>query len=118
MPTFNQNQGQIARADAELKKAEFDLAAVKQQAALEIDTAHLQYQRDCLDWQQLHEKVLPNALQAIRFSEEAYQKGDIAYLNILESAKDYSDGLLKEVQLKESLIASWSNLMRSKAHPK
>ncbi|MDG1453865.1 MAG: TolC family protein [Methylophilaceae bacterium] len=118
LPIFNQNQGQIARADAELKKAEFDLAAVKQQAALEIDTAHLQYQRDCLDWQQLHEKVLPNALQAIRFSEEAYQKGDIAYLNILESAKDYSDGLLKEVQLKESLIASWSNLMRSKAHPK
>jgi outer membrane protein, heavy metal efflux system len=118
LPIFNQNQGQIARADAELKKAEFDLAAVKQQAALEIDTAHLQYQRDCLDWQQLHEKVLPNALQAIRFSEEAYQKGDIAYLNILESAKDYSDGLLKEVKLKESLIASWSNLMRSKAHPK
>ena len=116
LPLFNQNQGQIQRADAELAKAQQDAEAVKLKASLEINTAHLKYQRDCQEWQQLHTQLQPNARQTIQYAESAYRDGEIAYLNVLESSKRFISLQLRETQLKADLISSWSDLMRSTSH--
>jgi len=116
LPLFNQNQGQIQRADAELAKAQQDAEAVKFKASLEINTAHLKYQRDCQEWQQLHTQLQPNARQTIQYAESAYRDGEIAYLNVLESSKRFISLQLRETQLKADLISNWSDLMRSTSH--
>ncbi|WP_029149074.1 TolC family protein [Methylophilus sp. 5] len=116
LPVFNQNQGQRQRADVELEKAQQDAEAIKIKASLEINSAHLKYQRDCQEWQQLHTQLQPNAKQTIQYAEDAYRDGDIAYLNVLESSKRYFSLQLRETQLKADLIGNWSDLMRSTSH--
>jgi outer membrane protein, heavy metal efflux system len=116
LPVFNQNQGQRQRADVELEKAQQDADSIKMKASLEINSAHLKYQRDCQEWQQLHTQLQPNAWQTIQYAEDAYRDGEIAYLNVLESSKRYLSLQLRETQLKADLISDWSDLMRSTSH--
>lgn len=113
LPVFNQNQAQISHADAELAKAMQEVETARVRASLDVQTTHLKYQRDCLEWRQLHEQLQPNTLQAIRNAESAYRQGDIAYLNVLESSKRYISLQLRETQLKADLVSSWSELIRS-----
>lgn len=113
IPIANQNQGAISRAEAELEKAELSLEALKQQSVLEIKTAHLQYQQSCHDWHVLQDTLKPSVLQMIQLTENAYQKGDIAYLQTLEANRQFVDTQMREVQLKADLIAKYAELMRN-----
>ncbi|MBX9675940.1 MAG: TolC family protein [Methylotenera sp.] len=113
IPIANQNQGAVSRAEAELEKAELSLEALKQQAVLEIKTAHLQYQQSCHDWHVLQDTLKPTVLQMIQLTENAYQKGDIAYLQTLEANRQFVDTQMREVQLKADLIAKYAELMRN-----
>lgn len=113
IPIANQNQGAVSRAEAELEKAKLSLEALKQQAVLEIKTAHLQYQQSCHDWHVLQDTLKPAVLQMIQLTENAYQKGDIAYLQTLEANRQFVDTQMREVQLKADLIAKYAELMRN-----
>lgn len=113
IPIANQNQGAVSRAEAELEKAELSLEALKQQAVLEIKTAHLQYQQSCHDWHVLQDTLKPSVQQMIQLTENAYQKGDIAYLQTLEANRQFVDTQMREVQLKADLIAKYAELMRN-----
>lgn len=113
IPIANQNQGAVSRAEAELDKAELSLEALKQQAVLEIKTAHLQYQQSCHDWHVLQKTLMPSVQQMIQLTENAYQKGDIAFLQTLEANRQFVDTQMREVQLKADLIAKYAELMRN-----
>ncbi len=113
IPIANQNQGAVSRAEAELEKAELSLEALRQQAVLEIKTSHLQYQQSCHDWHVLKDTLKPAMLKMIQLTENAYQKGDIAYLQTLEANRQFVDTQMREVQLKADLIAKYAELMRN-----
>lgn len=113
IPIFNQNQGAISKAEAEFEKAELGLETLKQQAILQIKTAHLQYQQSCHDWSVLQERLLPAAQQMIHLTEQAYQKGDISYLQTLEASRQYVEAKMRAVQLKADLIAKYAELVRN-----
>lgn len=115
LPIANQNQGAISRAEAELEKAELYLETLKQQAVLEIRTTHLQYQQSCHDWHALQNHIMPTVQQMIKLTEQAYQKGDISYLQTLEANRQIVDTQMREVQLKANLMAKFAELMRSSA---
>ncbi|MEK9825913.1 MAG: TolC family protein, partial [Methylotenera sp.] len=100
IPIANLNQGNINRAEAELEKAELNLEALKQQAALEVRTAHLQYQQSCYDWNVLQDTLMPSVQQMIQLTEHAYREGDISYLQTLEANRQFVDTQMREVQLK------------------
>lgn len=113
LPIANQNQGAISRAEAELEKAELTLQDLKQQALLEIKSSHLQYQQTCHDWHTLQSNLIPTAQEILQRTEQAYQKGDISYLQTLEASRQIVDTQMREVQLKADLIAKHAELMRS-----
>lgn len=115
LPIANQNQGAISRAEAELEKAELDLEALKQQAVLEIKTTHLQYQQSCHDWYALQNHIMPTVQQMIQLTEQAYQKGDVSYLQTLEANRQIVDTQMREVKLKADLMTKLAELMRSSA---
>ena len=115
LPIANQNQGAISRAEAELEKAELTLQDLKQQALLEIKSSHLQYQQTCHDWHVLQNILIPTAQEMLHRTEQAYQKGDISYLQTLEASRQIVDTQMREVQLKADLIAKHAELMRSSA---
>jgi cobalt-zinc-cadmium efflux system outer membrane protein len=115
IPIANQNQGYIDRAQALLEKAKLELETLKQKAALEIRTTHLQYQQSCHDWNTLQNRIMPSVLQMINLTEQAYREGDISYLQTLEANRQILDTQMREVQLKADLISRLSELMRSSA---
>ena len=116
IPIVNQNQGAISRAEADVEKAELNLESLKQQAVLEIRTAHLQYQQSCHDWNVLQDSLIPSMKQMIQLTEHAYQKGDIAYLQTLEANRQFIDTQMREVKLKADLIAKYAELMRNSSN--
>lgn len=115
LPIGNQNQGAISKAGAEVEKAQLTLNALLQQASLEINTSHLQYQQTCHDWQILQTSLIPNAQQMRQRTEQAYLKGEISYLQTLEVNRQLLDTQIREVQLKADLISKLAELNRSSA---
>lgn len=115
LPIANQNQGAISRAEAALEKVELNLEALKQQATLEVRTTHLQYQQSCYDWHALQNHIMPTVQQMINLTQQAYQKGDISYLQTLEANRQILDTQMREVQLKADLVSKLAQLMRSSA---
>ncbi|OQW68787.1 MAG: hypothetical protein BVN34_08970 [Proteobacteria bacterium ST_bin12] len=113
IPIANQNQGAVSRAEAELEKAELSLEALKQQAVLELKVSHLQYQQSCHDLRVLENTLMPSMKQMTQLTENAYQKGDISYLQTLEANRQFVDIQMREVQLKAGLIAKYAELMRN-----
>ena len=115
LPIANQNQGAISRAEAELEKSELNLEALRQQAVVEIRTTHLQYQQSCHDWHALQSQILPTVQQMMQLTEQAYQKGDVSFLQTLEANRQILDTQMREVQLKADLMTKLAELMRSSA---
>lgn len=113
IPIANQNQGGINRAEAELERAELNLETLKQQTVLEIRTAHLQYQQSCHDWRVLQDMLMPSIQQTVQLTEQAYQEGDISYLQTLEATRQFVDMQMRQVQLKAELIGKQAELTRS-----
>lgn len=116
VPILNQNQGVVNRAEAELERAELNLEVLKQQAVLEIRTSYLQYQQSCHNWNVLQETLMPSIEQTIQLTEQAYQEGDISYLQTLEANRQFVDIQTREVQLKADLISKQAELTRSLSH--
>lgn len=113
LPVFNQNQGGISRTEAELEKAELNLEALKQHAALEIRTAHIQYEQSCHDWDVMQDDLLPSVQRMIALTDDAYHQGDISYLQTLEANRQFVDTQMREVTLKAELIGKWAELTRN-----
>ena len=113
IPIANLNQGAVSRSEAELEKAELNLEALKQQAILDIKTAHTLYQQSCHDWSVLEDTLMPSIHEMIKLTDFAYQKGDISFLQTLEANRQYVDAQMRSVQLKALLVARHAELMRN-----
>ena len=88
---------------------------IRDRAVVEIRTTHLQYQQSCHDWHALQSQILPTVQQMMQLTEQAYQKGDISYLQTLEANRQIVDTQMREVQLKADLMTKLAELMRSSA---
>lgn len=118
IPILNRNQGGVSRAEAELERAELNLTALQQQARLEIKNAHLQYEQSCHDWQVLQNNLLPAIQNNIQLTKQAYEAGDISYLQTLEANRQYIDLEMRQVQLKADLVGKWAELTRNLSRKK
>lgn len=113
LPIFNQNKGGISRAEAEVEKAILNLEALRQQAALEVRTAHVQYLQSCHDWHVMQNSLLPSVKKMIALTEHSYEEGDISYLQTLEANRQFVDTQIREVTLKAEVISKWAELTRN-----
>lgn len=89
MPIYNRNQGNIAKAQAELAAAQHEvrrvrlaleqrLAAVFEQYA----TAHQQVERYTRD-------IMPNAEESLKLVSAGYRQGEFSYLTLLTAQRTY-----------------------------
>lgn len=112
VPIFNQNQGNIARAAAELEKAERARQTTRNLVALDIRQAHYRYAQARAELEILEEKTQPEVEQAIRRAEAAYREGNTPYLVVLETSRQLLDSRLRREQLLAELRRSWADLER------
>ncbi len=113
LPIFNHNQGNIARAEAELEKAERQRQTVNNQIILDVQQAYLRFTQGQAELDVLSERVLPQVNQAIRQTDKAYREGNTPYVVVLQTTQQLIDSRFREVQLQADLQRAWAELERS-----
>lgn len=113
IPIFNRNQGLIARADADVEAASRQYLNVKQRVAFEVYEAR-QLLLQALDLLgQLEFQVLPQLRQAATLAEQQYEKGDVAYLFVLEQTRGVVDAELRLADAEAAVRRAQAQLERS-----
>ncbi len=113
VPIFNHNQGAIARAEAELERAQRNQKTVAYQIILDVQRASLQYQQGAAELKVLLTRVRPEVEAALGRAQAAYQEGNVAIFIVLETTRQLLDNYLREAQLHGDLRRFWAELERS-----
>lgn len=112
LPIFNWNQGAIARAEAELERAERQRTTVHNQILFDVHQAHFRYAQARAELDILETKVRPEVDAAIRRAEAAYREGDTPYVVILQTTQQLLTALLRREVLHADLRRAWADLER------
>ncbi|MFO0844604.1 MAG: TolC family protein [Gemmataceae bacterium] len=113
VPLFNWNQGNVARAEAELEKAVRNQKTVAYQIILDVQRAYAQFRQGCVELDVLLAKVRPELEGAVRRAQGAYREGNVAIFVVLETTRQLLDNQLREAQLHADLRRFWAELERS-----
>lgn len=113
LPIFNRNQGLIARADADVEAASRQYLNLKQRVAFEVYEARelLVQAQELLT--QLRDRVLPQLKQSATLAEQQYEKGDVAYLFVLEQSRGLVDADLRLADAEAAVRRGMAQLERS-----
>lgn len=87
VPIFSRNQGGIARADVEIERASRAYLAVRTQVTTEVRTAAVRFTQAQQAMQIWAEEIVPSLQIEQRQAEAAYEAGEVALLNLLDSSR-------------------------------
>jgi cobalt-zinc-cadmium efflux system outer membrane protein len=113
LPIFHHNEGLISRAEAALDQAARQRETVRQRIILEVREAHLRYVQAAAELDIVNHKVLPEVEAGIRRAETAYKEGNLGYVVVLETTRQFLESLLRREQLQGDLRRAWAELERS-----
>jgi len=101
---FDRNQGEIARTQAEAKRAEAAREALLSQALAEVETALATVKAEQAKVTLLRDTYLPKIRQARETIEFAYRRGGVSLLDFLDAQRTYREKSLEYLRS----IASYS----------
>lgn len=104
---FDRNRGAIQRAQAERRRAAFELEAGRQAFAREFATLQIGLENDSATVHALETEVIPEAERALALAREGYDRGAFSYLDVLEAQRALSDARQRRI---EALRAYHTNM--------
>lgn len=104
---FDRNRGAIARADAEARRAAFELDAQRRQYQRELArlTSSIAADREAARASQA--RVIPAAEEALALARNGYERGAFSYLDVIEAERALADA--RQIQI-ETLLSLHTNL--------
>ncbi len=103
---FNRNQGSIARARADQRRAELELEAGRRVLGREYAALERAIAAGAVAVQSTEDSVIPQAERALALAQEGYDRGAFSYLDVLDAQRSLSDARQTRV---ESLRSYHSN---------
>ncbi len=91
IPVLNQNQGNVAKARAELTQTESDARQFELDLEQQLIENWQQWNSAYLEATRLDEKLLPSAEKAFRLARNGYSKGKFPYLEVLDAQRTLFD---------------------------
>lgn len=113
IPLFARNQGQIARADAELERASRAYLATRQRVDLEIRESAARYDqasRDAALWQ---DSILRALERDVEVAQKTYTAGEQPYLFVVEAARRAADARLRAIDAAAEVRRTQARLERA-----
>lgn len=101
----DRNQGNIARAQAERRAAEADIAVARSAWEREFTQLHARLDAQALEARRLQRETIPVAERTLREAQSAFDRGAFSYLEIIEAeraladARDRRNDVLKQYNL-------------------
>ena len=110
LPLLNMNNGKIARAKAELDRATKQYLSVKQRIAGDVLESYTNYKAAQKALQILSEDVLPAAQKAAVNAGEAFETGEISYLETLDFKRQLLEARLQKTIAEAAVWQAGINL--------
>ena len=95
IPIFNQNQGQIARAKAELEQAARQYEALRQNIILQTKQAFTRYISEYEEFELWGNDIIPSLEKQVEQITKSYEIGELPYLMVLEARQKLIEAKVK-----------------------
>ncbi len=110
VPVLSQNNGQIARARAEMEQAARQYEAVRQSILLQVREAYTQYVAAHEEHALWHGNIVPSLETAAQQAQCSFETGDVSYLLVLEAKQRLSEARMRRAELAAQLHRSAAQL--------
>ena len=98
LPLFNRNQGNIAKAEAELVAAENEIRRVELVLHDRLAAAFQRYSDARQQVETYKGKILPNSKTLLDLIRSAYRQGEVGYVGLLTSQRTFSSAQLSYLE--------------------
>lgn len=95
IPIFNQNQGQVARAKAELEQAARQYEALRQNIILQARQAFTRYTSEYEEFELWGNDIIPSLEKQLEQVTKSYEIGELPYLTVLEARQKLIEAKVK-----------------------
>ncbi len=116
LPVFNRGQGTIVRAEAELERAVWNYAALRNQIALEVRESHAMLRRTHEDLVRWRTAILPALEQSVAQAQKSYEVGEESPLLVLESTGQLLGARVREAEVAADYRRARAELERNVGH--
>jgi cobalt-zinc-cadmium efflux system outer membrane protein len=113
LPLFNQNQGNIARAEAEAERAARRHRTLVDRVILDVREAAVRYAQARDDLRAWRGRILPALAEVVELASRAYENGETPLVQALDTNRQLLDGRVREAQLVADLRRARAELERS-----
>ena len=109
---FNRNQGSIARARADERRAELELEAGRRALTREYAALERAIAADADAVRSTEDSVIPQAERALALAQDGYDRGAFSYLDVLEAQRALSDARQSRVESLRNFHSNEASLDR------
>lgn len=113
IPLFHQNQGAIARAEADAERLRRQYVNRRDLAALEVNQAYIQILQAKQDLSIWRDQILPQASEAVTSSRRALEESAVSLLLVLETTRQFLNAQQRERDADAQLRRAIAELERS-----
>lgn len=113
IPIFDWNQGNVARADAELLRAVRREAALRERVRAEVTDAYTRVERAREQLELLGGGAVLELERAVAAAERAFRSGDASYLLVLETTVQFLRARVRTLDGVADLARAWAELERN-----
>jgi cobalt-zinc-cadmium efflux system outer membrane protein len=89
IPVWNQNQGEIARASAEVRRMASELRAAQLERSQQLVDAWTEWKSAWIEIQKLRAEALPQAERAFNLALAGFRQGGFRYLDVLDAQRAF-----------------------------
>ena len=86
-----------------MEQAAFQYIALRQRIAVDVSEAYERYVVASKSHQLWNGSVVPSLEQAVKLSQDNYNTGDISYLPVLESTRNWLDAQARKAEVEAEL---------------
>jgi len=101
VPIFNQNNGRIARAKAELEQAARQYEAVRQSIILQVRQAYTRYVSAQEQFELWGSDIIPSLETTMERTRRSFEAGQVSYISVLQARQ-----ILVEAQMRRTELAA------------
>lgn len=110
IPIFNQNQGQIAKAKAELEQAARQYEVVRQNIILQVRQAHTKYISAQEEYELWNNDIIPSLETMFERTQKSLATGAVSYLSVLQAREKLIEARMRRAELAVKLHHSAAQL--------
>ena len=103
IPIFNRNEGEIARAKAELEHSARQYEAVRQGIILQVQESHTRYVAAHEEYELWDSSVVPSLQVAVGKAQELFAAGEASYLLVLQAEQELIQARMRQAELAADL---------------